>query len=233
MDAVLAVSEIFGPTLQGEGASLGAAAAFVRTAGCHVRCCWCDTRYSWDPHPPWPVPARMSVSAALAELAAALPGAGRRLVVVTGGEPLEQRDVLAELLARARAELGVDCVEVETSGTVAPGALAEVVDQFTVSPKLANADVPERVRLRWPVLQEFAAMPASVFKFVVAVRGELDEVAAVADRLGLSAVTVMPEGTNAEALRVLMRDLAPELARRGWRLSPRLHIDLWGDVPGR
>ena len=40
------VSEIFGPTVQGEGPLIGRASVFVRTGGCDYRCSWCDTLYA-------------------------------------------------------------------------------------------------------------------------------------------------------------------------------------------
>jgi 7-carboxy-7-deazaguanine synthase len=40
------VSEIFGPTLQGEGELAGCPSLFIRLGGCDYRCRWCDTLYS-------------------------------------------------------------------------------------------------------------------------------------------------------------------------------------------
>ncbi len=40
--------EIFGPTIQGEGALIGRKTMFVRTAGCDYRCSWCDSAFTWD-----------------------------------------------------------------------------------------------------------------------------------------------------------------------------------------
>src|SRR5215831_3988340 len=37
------VDEIFGPTIQGEGALAGAVSMFVRLGGCDYRCAWCPT----------------------------------------------------------------------------------------------------------------------------------------------------------------------------------------------
>src|SRR5713226_6178734 len=36
-------------SIQGEGATAGLPAIFVRLQGCSVGCGWCDTKYSWDP----------------------------------------------------------------------------------------------------------------------------------------------------------------------------------------
>jgi organic radical activating enzyme len=38
----LVVSEIFGPTVQGEGTSMGRRCGFLRLGGCNLDCAWCD-----------------------------------------------------------------------------------------------------------------------------------------------------------------------------------------------
>jgi 7-carboxy-7-deazaguanine synthase len=43
------VIEIFGPTIQGEGAEAGLSTHFLRVGGCDYRCSWCDTMYAVDP----------------------------------------------------------------------------------------------------------------------------------------------------------------------------------------
>lgn len=42
------VMEVFGPTIQGEGAVMGLKTMFVRTAGCDYSCSWCDSSFTWD-----------------------------------------------------------------------------------------------------------------------------------------------------------------------------------------
>ena len=44
----LRIAEIFGPTIQGEGALIGEPTVFVRTGGCDYRCTWCDSLHAVD-----------------------------------------------------------------------------------------------------------------------------------------------------------------------------------------
>jgi 7-carboxy-7-deazaguanine synthase len=154
--------------------------------------------------------------------------------VFTGGEPLRQKDELS----RAARSLGSDGfrIEVETNGTIAPGdALAAVIDQWNVSPKLDTSGNPLRARLRDAVLDGFAALPQASFKFVVTSPTDLDEIEAVTSRLGIGRdrVVVMPEGTDAPTLVERSRWLAALCRDRGFRLGTRLHVLVWGNERGR
>ena len=158
--------EIFA-TVQGEGSSAGVPSVFVRLAECNLRCGWCDTKYTWD----WANHDKKSgtVELSLDDVAArtlSASGEGVRNAVFTGGEPLLQQDELVLLAERLR-ERGFR-VEVETNGTVLPTeAMAAVVDQWNVSPKLASSGNAERARHRPSVLEWFAARPNAQFKFVM------------------------------------------------------------------
>src|SRR5262249_776223 len=46
--AEIRVSEIFGPTIQGEGVLIGLPTVFVRSGGCDYRCSWCDSMHAVD-----------------------------------------------------------------------------------------------------------------------------------------------------------------------------------------
>jgi 7-carboxy-7-deazaguanine synthase len=72
------VEEFF--SLQGEGFHTGKAAYFIRLGGCDIGCCWCDSRFSWNPslHP-------MIETKAIIDRVIK---SGADSVVVTGGEPL-------------------------------------------------------------------------------------------------------------------------------------------------
>ena len=73
----------------------------------------------------------------------------------------------------------------------------------------------------------------AIFKFVVAEPAELDEVASIVDRFSLEPVWIMPEGTDAETVTARMRVLADPVSARGWNLTTRLHVLVWGDERGR
>jgi 7-carboxy-7-deazaguanine synthase len=226
----LVISEMFGPTVQGEGPSAGRNAAFIRLSGCSLACSWCDTPWTWQ----WSRFDRrteqrhVSVPEVL-EWARARPV---RLFVVTGGEPLLQAAGLAELVTGLLAG-GAD-VEIETNGchVPPPELLAEGVS-FNVSPKLASSGMPAVRRIRGRALAALSESGHARFKFVAAAIGDLREIAELQQQYGLDPVWVMPEGTTGEAVLDGMRLLADEVIARGWNLTPRLHVLLWGDTRGR
>lgn len=225
------VSEVFGPTLQGEGPSAGRSAAFVRLGGCNLACEWCDTSYTWDSR-------RHDLTSELelrstSEVANQVLSFGTPLVVITGGEPALQAAEAARL-ATVVTRAG-RAVELETNGAIPLGPLATAVRLVVVSPKLKNSGVASPARLRWAVLEEICALSHSVLKFVVASPDELGEVGEIVDRLMTTPerVWIMPEGTERATLRARMSALANPVADRGWSLSSRLQIEIWGNERGR
>ena len=226
--ATLVVSEVFGPTLQGEGPSAGQRAGFVRLGRCNLACRWCDTPYTWDwdRHDPAQELHTVEVAAVLEQLDAMdVP-----MVVVTGGEPLLQQRHLPPLL-EALQDRGRR-VEIETAGTIAPALPEGLVDRYNVSPKLANSGMDCDRRYRPETLRALQATGRAVFKFVVVDPADLDEAAAMVEECGLDPVWVMPEGTDAPTVLARLAALAPHVLARGWNLTPRLHILLWGEERG-
>jgi len=226
--------EVFS-SVQGEGVSLGVPSVFVRLAECNLKCTWCDTKYTWD----WEHHDRRDEVVELEPaqvVARAIDRAGpaTRNVVFTGGEPLLQQ---AELAAAARQLRTAGMrIEVETNGAITPTPeLAGAIDQWNVSPKLANSGNPRRSRLRSEPLAWFAAAAGAYFKFVVDAPADLDEVTAVVAEYGLdrSRVTLMPEGTDARTLHERSAWVSAACIEHGFRLGPRLHVLLWGSERGR
>ena len=225
----LVVSEVFGPTWQGEGPSLGRRAGFVRLGRCNLACTFCDTPYTWrwTDHDPSVELRTASVDDVLTELLVMdVP-----LVVVTGGEPLLQQSHLPPLLQPLR-DRGID-VEIETAGTLAPSPdVVDLVSRFNVSPKLANSGNPLDRRLKPEVLRALQRTGRAAFKFVALDAVDLDEIGRIVDDCGLTDVWVMPEGTDPETIVTRGRALIDPVLDRGWNLTTRLHVLLWGDRRG-
>jgi 7-carboxy-7-deazaguanine synthase len=241
--AELIVSEIFGPTWQGEGPSAGQLAAFVRLGRCNLDCGTsgaafaCDTPYTWNArrHDLHAELRRMGQHEVWRELKGILGGCDAELVVITGGEPLLQQRRLVWLADMCRA-VGRR-VEIETNGTVPPvRALIQSTITFNVSVKLASSGVPEKRRIKPAAIEAFTRAGTARWKFVATCTtwpDDLEEITHLEKEFGLRPIWVMPEGTDATTVLAGMREVADEVLRRGWNLTPRLHTLLWGDERGR
>jgi 7-carboxy-7-deazaguanine synthase len=218
------ISEIFGPTVQGEGPALGKRCGFVRLGRCNQSCTWCDTPYTWD----WERfdPATELTETTTDAIVARIEEMGVDTVVFTGGEPLLQQRELEELFVALRDRQYM--IHVETAGTLAWKGRDGLVDRWVVSPKLANSGMDESKRLKLDVLRDFALKHAA-FKFVVTDVAELDEVQAIVDRIGTANVWIMPEGTDPQTITTRTAALADAVIARGWNLTTRLHVLAWGN----
>jgi 7-carboxy-7-deazaguanine synthase len=214
------ISELF-LSIQGEGSSAGVPAHFLRLQGCGVGCHWCDTRYSWDAG----TGAERDLASVWDELLA-LGASG--LLVVTGGEPAEFEGLDA-LLDQALERW--TRVEVETSGIAPPPRSHERLF-YNVSPKLPSA-TPNSART-WHHVTEWLAEPRAMFKIVVGDGADLDDALRLIarHRLPASRVMLMPEGLTDEAVRRGAARLAEVCKQHGFRLSPRLHLWMWGPRRG-
>ena len=220
-------------SIQGEGPSVGQPATFLRLAGCNLACEWCDTPFSWD----WSRYTNSAVehveAAELAQRLLSLTPEKTSLLVVTGGEPMLQRQGLVETLSIVQSARPEVRVEVETNGTVLPGdALSAMVALFVVSPKLANAG--KRNLVSRDAVTQFVPTPA-VLKFVVRSATDVREAAALAEQAGFSSdrVWIMPEGVTTADYARHGRAVADAAISHGFRISPRLHISIWDDERGR
>lgn len=104
----LEVTDMF-YTIQGEGPYSGCPALFIRLAGCNLACHFCDTEFEKGIGEP------RSIGDLVAEIQKRWTPVQRRLVVITGGEPLRQDfSKLVEVLF----ELGTHTIQIETAGTL-------------------------------------------------------------------------------------------------------------------
>jgi 7-carboxy-7-deazaguanine synthase len=129
------VKEIFGPTIQGEGSRAGTVVTFLRFAGCNKwsglekdraksSCSFCDTDFRGG--------SKMTAQEIVDELLKI----GIKTVVISGGEPTLQIDhALLTMLRTTGFKL-----HIETNGSRAIGALFDLFEHVTMSPKQPRSE---------------------------------------------------------------------------------------------
>jgi len=131
---------------------------------------------------------------------------------------------------------------IETAGTVDTPVRC---DLMSISPKLANstphdreggrwAQQHERLRYQPEILRRLIQLYPYQLKFVIVEPGDLTQVRAMVEEIGAakSRVVLMAEGTDAAVLAGRGRWLVEIAKREGYRFTPRLHVDLWGNRRG-
>src|SRR3990172_6104125 len=202
------VTEIF-LSIEGEGTRAGRPCAFVRFTGCDLRCGYCDTAYAFHG----------GEDLSRAEIIAALARYPCKLVLLTGGEPMLQRelpDLARDLLARGYE------VTVETHGQrpldALPREVVRIVDVKTPGSGEGATDLAYLDRLA----------PHDEVKFVVCSEDDWRWSLDVIRRYRLdrrSAVPLSPVHGLVDP-----RDLARWLLESGVeaRLNLQLHKLVWG-----
>jgi 7-carboxy-7-deazaguanine synthase len=152
---------------------------------------------------------------------------------VTGGEPLVQQRALAPLLERLKD--GGFWIEVETNGTIVPGKkLLNIVDHWSVSPKLDNSGNTLPARENPKAYRLFQKLPSAHFKYVLEKADDLPELRAVMDRYGIppDKVMLMPQARDRDNLLERSRWLVDLCKSEGYAFSTRLQVLLWGNRRG-
>jgi 7-carboxy-7-deazaguanine synthase len=197
-------------SLLGESTLAGLPAFLIRLAGCNLRCRWCDTTYAYEG----------GQETSLESLVDAAQGSHTRLVLVTGGEPLLQKDT--PLLLTKLLEAGLE-VLLETNGSLPIDGLDPTVRRI-VDIKCPGSDMSSHNL--WANLK--ALTSRDEVKFVIAHRDDFTWALEVIGRHGL-----------ADRLPVLISPMfgalaLPEVAawilesRLPLRLNLQLHKYIWG-----
>lgn len=230
MTLTLPISEVFGPTLQGEGPYAGRTVQFVRLGGCNLACTWCDSAYTWNA-------ARFDLRTEIVStpvddvLAQLVPGVP---VVLSGGEPLlHQNSPAFNAFVDGLVYRGHH-LYVETNGTLRPSTqLVSAATHFAVSPKLSHAGdhKPTQDPTPW---NGWHTIPQAVFKYVVQDEVDVATVVSITDALQMprSRVWVMPLGTTNEELLDHWPAIATAAATQHVNATQRLHVLAWGDTKG-
>jgi len=222
------IAETF-QSVQGEGRHVGVPSLFIRTSGCNLRCWFCDTPYtSWEPE---------GEQRTLESLLDEVRSAECQHVVITGGEPMLVPDLAP--LTQQIAELG-RTITIETAGTVDLPVTAHLM---SISPKLANS-VPDdpawserhnRGRHQPEVIRRLTTDYDYQLKFVIDAPDDIadvDEYLVEFPHITADRVYLMAQAREPEELRVKSEWLDPLAEEKGWRVSPRLHIELFGNTRG-
>lgn len=242
MKGSIRISEIFGPTIQGEGPLIGRPTVFVRTGGCDYRCRWCDTLYAVLPEfrDEWTLMSPVEILARVEQLAGSVPV----LVSLSGGNPaLQPLASLIELGHRKGYTFAL-----ETQGS-APQPWFAALDWLLISPKPPSSGMPTD----WHALGECVAAagggPQCVLKVAVFDEEDYGYARDVAGRysdlpmylqVGNPAPLITREGVGAEKAHIedLMhrfRWLVDRVAADRWftvTVLPQLHVLTWGNKRG-
>lgn len=126
----IAVIELFGPTIQGEGPLAGSKTMFVRFGGCDYRCQKCDSLHAVIPEAVKKHASYLTQDEIADQLLAKMEVNGTRWVTLSGGNPLmwDLQQLVQRLHAAGKA------VAVETQGTLWQDWLYDV-DCLVLSPK--------------------------------------------------------------------------------------------------
>src|SRR5207247_2550705 len=147
---MLRITEIF-HSIQGESTHAGRPCTFVRLTGCPMRCVWCDSEYTFSGGEHFTVD----------DIISQVRGLNCKLVEVTGGEPLAQREAFG-LIERLCAE-GFE-VLIETGGFV---STEDVDPRASIILDVKCPASGEAERNHWPNLERLRPEMDEV-KFVVA-----------------------------------------------------------------
>ena len=222
-------SELF-YTIQGEGKLIGVPSVFFRTSYCNLRCIWCDTPYtSWNPE---------NKDITVEDSVTAISQFECSHVVITGGEPFIQGKELVALCSELD-EQGYH-ITIETNATI----FVEVnADLISMSPKLENSNPPEddrfftrhqRERISPKVIRQFLDSYNCQVKFVVDSPEDLSEIQTLQQEIDIPPETIllMPQGITPQKLREKQLWLVDLCKEHGYRYSPRVHVDIWGEKRG-
>lgn len=232
----LRIAEIFGPTIQGEGALIGEPTVFVRTGGCDYRCVWCDSLHAVDPafRYTW---AAMTTDAVWAEITRL--SKGKPLTVsLSGGNPAIQD--FTRLMARGHAEgYRFAC---ETQGSISKPWFADL-DTLVLSPKPPSSGET----VDWDAFDAcLVAAKGSkhiVMKIVIFDDRDYDWAQMAADKYPTLPLYLQPGNMEVDPdVPVELQDLSDKLLwlvekvmADCWfapKVLPQLHVLLWGNKRG-
>ncbi|MGC8228315.1 7-carboxy-7-deazaguanine synthase QueE [Pseudobacillus badius] len=234
------VLEIFGPTVQGEGAVIGRKTMFVRTAGCDYRCSWCDSAFTWDGSAKEQI--RLLTAEEIWEELIQTGGQTFDHVTISGGNPALLPQI-ADLLAKL-AEKGVNTA-LETQGSRWQEWFYQI-DELTISPKPPSSGMETDFEQLSLIVERLAAKGrAASLKVVVFDENDLAFAKKVHQlypalpfflQVGNDRLQEQKQGDLLPYLvsryEWLINKVMPDKEWKGVRVLPQLHTFVWGNKQG-
>jgi len=251
-DRKFPVVEMFGPTIQGEGAMLGEQTMFIRFGGCDFRCTLCDSLHAVLPEEVKKNSIRMTTS----EIITALMASERvaTWVTLSGGNPvMHDLDNLVDNLHDVGRKIAV-----ETQGSLWADWLLKC-DHVTVSPKgpgmgeefsaedfQVYVDKLSRKALGFPVTDWSVKVVIMNQVDIEFAKGLLGRWPQIRQRFYLSLGNPFPpqindgKGLSAKEIRPLLLDHYTQLVEdilqepflHDCKVTPQLHVLFWGNARG-
>ena len=226
------IIELFGPTIQGEGALCGKRSHFVRFGGCPYRCEWCDSMHAVDP-----IQIKKNASWLYADqIIERIHILGNsEWVTLTGGDPVMWNLIDFATMLRPRYK-----VNVETEGAYFRRWVT-LCDMVTVSPKGPSSGMKDKLDIS--ILNEYYISTKDTMNFKVVVFTKEDLVFAkhihlmfpnVPFYISVGTPQKKTEGIVdiQDAILGRMTDLAEEILKddafSDVTLLPQLHTLIWG-----
>jgi 7-carboxy-7-deazaguanine synthase len=220
---MLKVSEIFGPTIQGEGALIGMPTVFVRLGGCDYRCSWCDTLYAVLPkhNREWVNMTESQIIDSVENLSE------RAFITLSGGNPALQdcQELIDEAWDRGH------CIAMETQGSISRKWFNEL-DHLVLSPKPPSSGVMFNEKVFMECLRNVPSWWS--VKIVVKDMDDYRWAHSLCNRMEILRPYLQPcnEGREPmETYRALV-DLILDDPIPGAVVLPQLHLLAWGGERG-
>ena len=203
------INEIF-KSIQGESIYMGTPTLFIRTAGCNLRCTYCDTKYAYNEG------KEISVD----ELLNIVDSFGMEYVEITGGEPLLQKDT--PVLIERLLDKGYKVI-VETSGSQDIGLIKEGA-MIVMDLKCPSSG--ESKKNNWRNIDRLKK--DDQVKFVIGTREDYEWAKRIIEKCRLIEKAVVLMSVVYEKLKpeVLIKWILEDNLRV--RFQPQLHKLIWG-----
>lgn len=211
----LLITEIF-ESIQGESSYSGLPCLFIRTAGCNLRCSWCDTKYSYEGGKDY----------SSDEIIQIINSSKIKIVEFTGGEPLLQKDQLIKIIKNIDPEKSV---LLETNGSISvegiPERAVKIIDIKLKGSGEGGSFLEENLNL---------ITKKDEIKFVISDIFDYNEMRELYGKFGLgNKCGVLVSKVSGSELSD--REIAEKILADGLnvRFQIQLHKHIWKDEKGR